>query len=266
MNKMLVAAVCFSVHSSWAQMSHVEPKSGEPPPKSFSNVIPAGSAWTVTMKSRSELTAKKDKSSTREVATFSPTAHLIVKRIEYAYAAGIRREIFHYGDNSFFTRYVTPNAVLFEDRASGNAIIDSPADSMSGQTYGTDRLGELKWVSDKFYLGVADYNGRPCYVYRNYASQIAQTDGSSDLNQERPEPIATAKGELRDLKNARIEATAFIDKFTMRPVALETMYGTQLYDWSPVFQPYDLPTTLAKAERDRIEALAKRKQRYSISQ
>lgn len=269
MNRIFIATILLlSVHSGWAQMTSVDPNPSEKPPKPFSNVIPNGSAWMVTTKIRSELNKKKDKNGTEEVTSPSPSAHLIVKRIDYAYAAGRRRETFQYGDGSSFTRYVTPSAVLFEDRISGDPVIDEPSDSMTGPTSGTDRLGELKWVSDKFYLGVANYNGRPCYVYRNYASQEVQPelDGPPDLNQELPEPVATAKSELSDLQKARIEATAFIDKATMRPLALETMYGVQLYDWSSGFQPFSLPAELAKAERDRAEAIAKRTQRYLISQ
>ncbi len=266
MNKIFIATVLLlSVHSGWAQMTSVDPKPSEKPAKPFSNAISEGSAWMVTTKSRSELNAKNG---AEEATSPSPSAHLIVKRIDYAYAAELRRETFHYGDGSSFTRYVTPGAVLFEDRIGGDPIIDSPSDSMTGPTHGTDRLGELKWVSDKFYLGVANYNGRPCYVYRNYASQEVQPESAEppDLNQELPEPVATAQSELKDLENSRIEATAFIDKATLRPLALETMYGVQLYDWSPSFQPFGLPAKLAKAERERAEAIAKRKQRYLISQ
>jgi len=251
-----------------AQQTNVQPDPTERPLKPFSNVIPSGSAWTVTSMSLAELNAKKDNSGEGEAARLSASARLIVKKIDNAYAAGLRREIFHFADGSSFTRYVTPNAVLFEDRVSGEPIIDEPSDSMSGPTNGTDRLGELKWVSDKFYVGVANYNGRPCFVYRNYDSQKVQKepDGPPDLNPELAEPVATAKSELSNLQTARIKATAFIDKATMRPLALETMYGVQLYDWSTGFQPFSLPAKLAKAERDRAEAIAKRKQRYNIRQ
>ena len=270
MNRLYPLICLFVVQSAncFGQLTVVQPVVTERPTRPFSNVIPVGTAWTVTTKSRSELNAKKEQNDTGKATPPSPSAHLIVKKIDYAYAAGLRRETFHYEDRSSFTRYVTPNAVLFEERVSGDPIIDAPSDSMSGPTHGTDRLGELKWVSDKFYLGVADYNGRPCYVYRNYASQKAQTESAEppDLNQELPEAVATAQSELKDLENSRIEATAFIDKATMRPLALETMYGVQLYDWNPGFQPFSLPVNLAQAVRDRDEAIARRKQRYLISQ
>lgn len=265
MNKILFKIILlFPVYSCIGQMTSVDPKPDEKPSVPFSNAIPDASAWTVTIKSQSELKAKKESRGEGEVPRQSPSAHLIVKTIDHAYAAGLRRETFHYGDGSLLTRYVTSSAVLFEDRVSGEPIIDSPSDSMTGPTYGTNRLGELKWVSDKFYLGVANYNGRPCYVYRNYESQKAQVelDNPYELNQKLAEPAATAKSELSDSQSARISATAFIDKATMRPVALETMYGVQLYDWSPSFQPFNLPAKLEKAAKDRAEAIAKRKQRY----
>ena len=253
----LVATTCC------AQQTTVQPDPTEQPSKPFSNVIPDGTAWVVNIKKPWDLGAGKAKDPDEDVY-LEKFAATTVKSIENAYASGIRREIIHYGDESKFTRYVANGLLLYEDRKTGEPVLEDPAGSSTGPTTGVNRLMELNWVSDKYYIGVASYKGRTCYVYRQFVPEVVvQRDLDADL-QEAP-PGAAAR-DLKDSNNALILATAFIDKETMQPVAYETMYEVWLYEKSDSFQAFGVPGPLQDAARKQAEAVAKMKQKYNIRQ
>ena len=255
----LVATTCC------AQQTAVQPDPTERPSKPFSNAIPDGTAWVVTIKKPWELGAgkpkKKDPADDAYLAKF---AGATIKSIDNAYASGIRREIIHYWDESKFTRYVARGLLLYEDRKTGEPVLDDPANSSTGPTTGVNRLMELNWVSDKYYIGVASYKGRACYVYRQFAPEVvAQLDPNAEPQEAPPGPAST---ELKNFQNARILATAFIDKETMQPVAYETMYEVWLYEKGDSFEAFGLPGPLMDAVRKQEEATAKMKHKYNIRQ
>ena len=255
----LVATTCF------AQQTSVQPDPSQRPSKPFSNVIPDGTAWVVTIRKPWELGAGNKKArDPAEDAYLAKFAGTTIKSIENAYASGIRREIIHYGDGSSFTRYVTKGMIAFQDRTTGEPVLEEPATSSTGPATGVNRLMELDWVADKYYIGVASYHGRPCYVYRQFVSEVVVQQDPNAEPQEAP-PGATAT-ELKDSKNARILATAFIDTETMQPVAYETMYEVWLYEKSDLFRAFGVPGPLQNAVRKQAEAVAERQQRYNIRQ
>lgn len=255
----LVATTCC------AQQTVVHPDPSQRPSKPFSNAIPDGTAWVVTVKKPWELgSGKPKKKDPAEDAYLAKFAGTTIKSIDNAYASGIRRELIHYGDESKFTRYVARGLLLYEDRKTGEPVLDDPANSSTGPTTGVNRLIELNWVSDKYYIGVASYKGRACYVYRQFAPEVVV---QQDFNAEPQEaPPGAASTEVKDSKNARILATAFIDKETMQPVAYETMYQVWLYEKSDSFQAFGLPGPLQDAVRKQAEAVVKMKYKYNIRQ
>jgi hypothetical protein len=248
-----------------AQQTAVQPDPAERPSKAFSNVVPEGTAWVVTIKTPWELAAGKAKTKDpEEEAYLAKFASTTVKSIENAYASGIRREVIHYGDDSKFTRYVTKGMLLYQDRKTGEPVLEDPVGSPTGPSWGVNRLGELSWVADKYYLGVANYRGRACYVYRQFAPEVVV---QQDINAEpQPVPPGAAASELKDPKNAKIAATAFIDKETMQPVAYETVYEVWLYENGDAFRAFELPGPLQDAARGKAEAAAKMIQIYNVRQ
>lgn len=255
----LIASTCC------AQQTAVQPDPAERPSKPFSNVVPEGTAWVVTIKKPWELAAGKAKTKDpAEEAYLDKFASATVKRVENTYASGIRREVIHYGDDSKFTRYVTKGMLLYEDRNTGEPVLDDPAGSPTGPSWGVNRLGELSWVADKYYLGVASYRGRACYVYRQFAPEVVV---QQDINTEPQDaPPGASSTELKDPQNAKIAATAFIDKETMQPVAYETVHEVWLYEKGDAVRAFEVPSALLDAARKQAEAVAKMKQKYNIRQ
>lgn len=253
----LIASTCC------AQQTVVKPDPAERPSKAFSNVVPEGTAWVVTIKKPWELTAGKAKTKDpEEEAYLAKFASTTVKSIENAYASGIRREVIHYGDDSKLTRYVTKGMLLYEDRKTGEPVLENPATSPTGPSWGVNRLGELSWVAEKYYLGVANYRGRSCYVYRQFAPEVVV---QQDINAESEEaPPGASSTELKDPKNAKIAVTAFIDKETMQPVAYETVYEVWLYEKGDAFRAFEVPSSLLDAARKQAEAVEKRQNKYQL--
>ena len=255
----LIATTCC------AQQTTVQPDPSERPSKPFSNVLPERTAWVVTIKKPGDLgTGKAKTKDPAQEAYLAKFAATTIKSIENAYASGIRREIIHYGDESKFTRYVTKGMIAFLDRKTGEPVLENPASSSTGPSTGVNQLGELAWVSDKYYIGLASYRGRACYVYRQYAPEVVvQQDPNAQTQEAPPGPALT---ELKNPNKAMILATAFIDKETMQPLAYETMYEVWLYEKGDSFQAFELPDPLHDAARKHAEAEAKFKQKYNIPQ
>jgi hypothetical protein len=255
----LIAGTCC------AQQTAVQPDPAERPLKPFSNVVPEGTAWVVTIKKPWELTAGKAKTKDpEEEAYLAKFASSTVKSIHNAYASGIRREVIRYGDDSKFTRYVTKGMLLYEDRKTGEPVLEDPASSPTGPSWGVNRLGELSWVADKYYLGVSNYRGKACYVYRQFAPEVVVQQDINASSQEAPPGAAPT--ELKDPKNAKIVATAFIDKETMQPVAYETVYEVWLYEKGDAVRAFEVPSSLLDAARKQAEAVEKRQKKYQLRQ
>jgi len=248
-----------------AQQTAVQPDPAERPSKPFSNVVPEVTAWVVTIKKPWELAGGKAKTKDPEEEVYlAKFASSTVKSIHNAYASGIRREVILYGDNSKFTRYVTKGMLLYEDRNTGEPVLEDSVGSPTGPSWGVNRIGELSWVADKYYLGVASYRGRACYVYRQFAPEVVV---QQDINAESQEASpGAASTELKDPKNAKIAATAFIDKETMQPVAYETVYEVWLYEKGDAFRAFEVPSSLLDAARKQAEAVEKRQKKYQLRQ
>lgn len=242
-----------------AQQTAVQPDPSERPSKPFSNVLPDRTAWVVTIKKPWELGTGKEKTKDpAEEASLAKFAATTIKSIENAYASGIRREIIHYGDESKFTRYVAKGMIAYLDRKTGEPVLDQEA------TGPVNCLLELNWVADKYYIGLASYRGRACYVYRQYAPEVFVQQDPNAQPQETPPGAAST--ELKDPKKAKILATAFIDKETMQPLAYETVYGVWLYQKGDSFQSFEIPGPLKDAARKQAEGEANFKQKYNIPQ
>ena len=266
MNSLPLSILCLATlaGTSLAQLTKVEPVLSERPPRPFSNKVEEGTAWTMTLVSVSEYRAKHAPESFKRDAVREANdakfASSTVKRIDNAYSSGIRKETLFFADGSKLTRFVTRERVLYEDRKTGRPVLESHEGTLSGAVSGVDRLKELKWVSEKYYAGVATYEGRPCYVYRKYAP-----DQGAPGNGEGEAPAGAALSELANARGARIIETAFIDRATMNPVAHETILGVHYYTSRP-FASFTLPASLDAAMKKEAAEAALMKQRYEIRQ
>lgn len=267
MNRTHIAVVMSLVQCSvvCAQLTAVKPSLDERPAQTFSSLIPSCKSWVVTIKSAAELRELKSPPASKDaapVANVQGPGFSSLAKIENSYRSGIRKETLIYSDGSKFTRYVTNKEILFEHRATGEPVFEEVGFSTTGPSTGVNELSELSWVSNKYYIGAANYQGRDCYVYRQFVS-----DQPAPISSEIENPAPTPGAALVDLKNpanAKIEGTAFIDKQTMKPIAYETNYELRSYDMQVPYSAFELPPSIELGLKTRAEVFARRGQSYNI--
>ena len=267
MNSMYAAVVMSLVQCSvvCAQLTVVKPSLDETPPPAFSNLIPSEASWVVTIKSADELRELK---SSPEANGAAPEANVqgpgfpSVSKIENSCSSGIRREKLIYSGGIQFTRYVTKKEILFEHRVTGEPVFEEVGFSSTGPTTGVNELSELSWITDKYYIGVAKYQGHNCYVYRQFFPEQFTPPSLEDENDATVPGVALV--DLKDASNAKIQGTAFIDKQTMKPIAYETIYELKSYDMQTPYTAFELPASIEAALKTRAEVLARRDQSYNI--
>lgn len=247
-----------------AQQTNPSVDASEKPSKTFSNTVPDGSSWQVTVVRPWE----KGKYFPESAGSVPPPpsglenfANTTLKKIEVSFAGGVRKEVLTYMQGPDLTRYLTSDMVLYENPKTKEPMIDEPGDTVSAPFWGSNKMEELSWISDRHYIGTAQYLGRTCYVYRLFASGKVR-------NLDEPAPLfeGISRSETANQNGAAVIATAFIDKATMRPVALETAYDIWIYNTGVPFSSFTVPSHLKDAVRQRAEAIAKRKQRHNIPQ
>ena len=261
MNKLNLTIICglVSVGACSAQLIPVKPVLTEKPVTSFSNIIPNGRSWVVLFKQPSELRESKPGTPPKDPAKEPAPAKIAdatIKQIESSYNAGIRREILHYVDGSQLTRYVKKGTIIFEKPTTRVPTFDEIDASTTGPTTGCNTFEEFSWVTDKYYIGVANYQGKPCFVYREFFPDVISDVNS--LVQGNPNLVnGVAFSELKNPANAKIQATAFIDKETMLPVAYDNNYVLRIYDNQVAYAPFAFPASLQEAMKIRDEALSR---------
>ena len=267
MNRMYAAVVMSLVQCSvvCAQLTAVKPSLDETPPAAFSSLIPSGTSWVVTIKSAAELRELKSPAASKDaapVANAQSPGFPSLAKIENAYRSGIRREKLTYSDGSQFTRYITKKEILFEHRVTGEPVFEEVGFSSTGPTTGANELSELSWISNKYFIGSAKYQGRDCYVYRQFFPEHFTTQSLENENDATIPGVALV--DLKDASNAKIQDTAFIDKQTMKPVAYETIYESKSYDMQTQYSAFELPTSIELALKTRAEVFARQNQSYNI--
>jgi hypothetical protein len=267
MNRLYVAVVMSLVQCSvvCAQLTAVKPSLDETPPPAFSSLIPSGSSWLVTIKSAAELRELKSPAASKDAASVANTqssGSRSVAKIENAYRSGIRRETLIYSDGSKFTRYITNKEILFEHRVTGEPVFEEVGFSSTGPTTGVNELRELSWISNKYFMGSAKYQGRDCYVYRQFVPEQFTPPSLENENDATLPGVALV--DLKDASNAKIQGTAFIDKETMKPIAYETIYESKSYDMQVPYSAFELPASIELALKTRAEVFARRGQSFNI--
>jgi hypothetical protein len=261
MNRIYAAVILGLIPCSvvCAQLTMVKPSLEETAPPAFSNLIPNGTSWIVTVKSAYELRERKSspvaKDSASEGNVRSPELPSVTK-IENSYSSGIRKEILIYSDGSQLTRYVTNKEILFEHRGTGEPVFEEVGFSSTGLTTGVNEFGELDWISNKYFMGSAKYKGRDCYVYRQFVPE--QFTPPSLENGIGAPPPGVPLSDLKDASNAKIQGTAFIDIRTMKPIAYETIYESRNYDMQVPYAAFELPASIEQALKTRAEVLSRR--------
>ncbi len=258
---LLWCCLCAGVLGQSNSPSPVPPKKPAP---AFSPALPSGSAWTVTIRSPWEMSGKRlvPTAGARPDEQGAPAVAELVK-IENTISVGVRREVLHYRDGSNLTRYVVRGFVLYMDPVSGEPLIESDDYPTTGSVHGVNRLEELAWIADRYYEGEAVFQGRPCHVFRQYAPDWRVLGKAPEEDTGRP-ARGLARGEIKNPVGAKVLATAYLDRETLRPVALETLYGTWIYSDFHSAPQFQVPAELQNLARALAEAAAEQATRYKV--
>jgi hypothetical protein len=254
----LLVVICVSATAA------AQPAASEKSTPAFSSAVPSGTSWTVTIRTSWEMSGKRlVKTPGTAVADAGAQPKELVK-IENTYAGGVRREILHYRDGSSLTRYVTRGKVFHMDPISGEPVMESTdAQPTSGPVHGVSSLEELAWVSDRYYEGEGEFAGRPCRVYRQYAPDWSMDTGMPP-EENGPSQPGLPRAQVKNPAAEKVLATAYLDRNTLQPVALETLYATWLYSDFTSAIPFLVPANLQTLARAMAEAAAEQAARYKV--
>lgn len=277
-----------------AQFTATEPDYLAPPSQSFANTVPEASAWSVRIvdmadhrRQQRALVNSTDDSAPTETENhprYERYKQMLAKRrvigMEAAYQDGVRREILHFANGTRVARYLTGRLILHQHPESGEVILESEF-SATGPLWGVGRFNELSWVEDKYYMGITEHRGVECYVFQKFADDhsrpaaptstekaIEAGDEASRLEETAPWelPPGSALHELEDTREPRVLATAFINRETMLPVALEVTGETWIYDMDQDYNPFEIPSAIAQELNNDQQALRRLDQRFNIPQ
>lgn len=253
---------------------------GQTTPPSPNITLPDGASWTVSVRIPKGSPADSPESALIEVAAdesdpkrkefLEYLARTTVVRIEAAYSSGVRREKLVYADGSSLLRHIFNGFVFYPDPTTEEILREDAARTSTGPVTGIGRLDEFAWASPKYYAGTAQYAGRECFVYRQFASDsnaasVPPDDRDPDLERVLPSPgLGPAEAGLS--KNPREIASAFIDSKTRRPLALITRFESREYAFGPNVGQFSLPKPMQDVFQAYKDGIKRREHRYRIPQ
>jgi len=276
-------AIVLLVTATWAQ-SAGKPKdlkldASVSPPKPFSAKVPDGLAWQVKVHSKQKAQAStaatpKEENESDEPDKEDPAAARMeryralmqqgtVVEFRAAYAKGLREETVRFGGGREVERFQKSGFVAYKDWQTGAVSVDTDGMSASGPLWGIGTFNELAWITKDHYAGVGEFNGRLCYVYRQYPATIVPDRAESDdkfsgsraeesLKREGAAGIPASKTGKDPVASPTL--TAFIDAETMLPVALQKPDETWIYKILGTSATPQLPENIAAALQERDKA------------
>lgn len=286
-------AIGLLVSATWAQSAE-KPKdlkldTSVSPTKPFSAKVPDGLTWQVrilpkekvqppaattttvrTEKSESGEPEKEDPAAARFEAYRALIQQGTVVEFDAAYAKGLREETIRYGGGRKVERFQKPGFVGYKDWKTGEISLDTDGWSASGPLWGIGTFNELSWISKDHYAGAAEFNGRPCYVYRQYPAAASSRAESEDKFSGSGAEASMSQGSAAGIpasKSGKIPVasptlTAFIDAETMLPVALQKPDETWIYKILGTSAAPQLPAEIVAALQDREKAFENMRNKY----
>jgi len=284
-------AIGLLVSATWAQSAE-KPKdlkldTSVSPTKPFSAKVPDGLTWQVrilpkekvqppaatttirTEKDESDEPEKEDPAAARLEAYRALMKQGTVVEFRAAYAKGLREETIRYGGGREVERFQKSGFVGYKDWKTGEISLDTDGWSASGPLWGIGTFNELSWISKDHYAGAAEFNGRLCYVYRQYPAAASGHAGSEDKFS------GSGAEESMNRRSAAIPAskagkdsvapptlTAFIDAETMLPAVLQKQDETWIYKILGTSAAPQLPAEIVAALQDREKAFENMRNKY----
>lgn len=155
--------------------------------------------------------------------------------IQNRYANGILQEETKNTDGTSTWRYIFRGTVAFPTSTQEIAI-ESLSHVYEGSRFRPDEFNDFQWIKSDLFIGDAVYQEIPCHVYRESMSSNS------------------------------MPRTAFINKTTRLPVAIEDSLSKQIYTFQGTKAQVDLPAIVLKAIEKRMAAVKKYYDKYNIPQ
>lgn len=277
-----------------AQHTTVRPVMSERPERPLIRSVPNDIAWKVERRNIGDIyrerrfrealerQPERDPEELRdEIEERSPDPPITaydIRTIYNGYSDGVRREVLEHRNGNVFIIYITGGLYLYEDPRRDRVVVGSAADlEEMGRSAHADRFGEFGWIRQANYVGIANYNGRECYVYQQTLydvvhgrdAEVIDEEYDDEFEEER-RPLTRAEREraerAKERMRERVHATAFIDRETKLPVGLEDRFSIQTYEFAELSEPVVLPPHYEEAlEKQRHDA-QRLLRRYNIPQ
>lgn len=278
------------VTATWAQSAgkreELKLDTSVSPTKPFSAKVPDGLAWQVGIIPKQKVQASataapKEENKSGEPEKEDPAAARLevyralmqqgtVVEFRAAYARGLREETIRFGGGREVERFQKSGFVVYKDWKTGAVSVDTDGMSASGPLWGIGTFNELAWVTKDHYAGAAEFNGRLCYVYRQYPAAASGHAGSEDKfsgSGAEESMKRSAAGGIPASKAGKDSVapptlTAFIDAETMLPVALQKQDETWIYKILGTSATPQLPENMVAALEERDKAFENMRNKY----
>lgn len=274
-------AIVLLVTATWAQ-SAGKPKdlkldTSVSPTKPFVAQVPDGLAWQVRIlpkekaqppaatapKSEAESEPEKeDPAAARLEAYRALMEQGTVVEFHAAYAKGLREETIRFGDGREVERFQKSGFVAYKDWKTGEISVDKNGYTGSGPLWGVGTFNELAWITKEHYAGATKFNGRLCYVYRQYPAVVSGGAEVADVSPRSAPEERVSRGIAAGIPASKAGKdpaaspmeTAFIDAETMLPVALESLDQTWVYKILGTSATPQLPEAIAATLQEQAKA------------
>ncbi len=281
MNKFLafaLGALLLSLAGAPAQFTNVRPVPATPPQPPLIRGVPDNSAWTVRIRHASELPADAGQAIGDYSALDAEGEGALpdvsggeVRRISNEFGKSLRKMVFFPRSGSASTIYLQGQYVFYQHPDLGTPEIMTQMEAVvSGMPFQPDRFQEFGWIGESNYQGIANYRGRECDMYRQTLFDAPRgmydLPGGVQLPDEAPLSDTPFPPEIAARMKQVIHRTAFIDRKTKLPVALEDSAGIHLYEFKALETPPVLPQNFANALAERQKRVERAERRYKIPQ
>jgi len=267
---LVVFCVVLPIHPATSQDAHA----------ALVQKVPENSAWTVRIIRSGQVPADPAEPIPDEAFEAEdsgrPTGEL--RRIEHEFSNGLRKITQHFRGGRPRTIFVISQAVFYDHPRTGDSIVSTPQDALiQGLPYLADRFHGFHWIADSNHIGEETFRGTVCDVYRqtllNAPRGMYDVPQGFDVDDGDIGARAASAADTTDLSpevaaamEKTILRTAYVDKQSRLPVALEDAAGLHIYEFGELTAPPVLPEKHRRELSEIIKAQQRATNRYRIPQ
>lgn len=170
-----------------------------------------------------------------------PTDSTDVKRIETAYAPRVHFKKTVKSDNSVEEEWFVNGFYITKSDDANTAFIHEPGANGGKRSPKEGIIPDMDWVNAQSFIGTGKYKGQDVYIFEDWSRiEIISTGPQMDIDDEtldfhsRMETTNTQTKRVIDKSRSRPNARVYVDPATMLPIAKETAYMTEFYEFASI--------------------------------